>query len=188
MRKSDLQVRELGVTRKESGMSLLELMIACLVLTIGLLGAMVLIATTIANNGRNKWDSTATLLSQMTLETIAQVPANSTNTVTIVDCNPSSGSASHTLNTAGSLGGAGAPLNGNGDIDFTQATVSGYSMQYYNCQASTGDRQQLYDVRWNVKTISNSAKLVTVSAQAVVGPQKAVSFQQPVSLKMIVGL
>ncbi|HEX2712063.1 MAG TPA: prepilin-type N-terminal cleavage/methylation domain-containing protein [Candidatus Acidoferrales bacterium] len=177
-----------GITRKETGMSLLELLIACLVLTIGLLGAMVLIATTVANNSRNKWDSTATLLSQMTLEAIAQVPANATNTVAIVDCNPSGGSASHAVSTAGSSTGSGAPLNGNGDIDFSQAAAAGYSMQYYNCQASTGDRQQIYDVRWNVKTISNSAKLVTVSARALVGPRTAVAFQQPVSLKMIVGL
>jgi len=61
-------------------------------------------------------------------------------------------------------------------------------MQYYGCQASTGDRQAIYDVRWNIKTISPSAKLVTVSAQAANVSPGGNFFAKPVSLKMIVGL
>ena len=182
---------------REAGSSLVELAIAGFVLTVGMLGGMVLITTAIANNGRNKTDSTATLLSQMTLERIASVPANATATstpssdVTIVDCNPSVGSASHTVNTLGAGGnGAGAPLTAAGNIDFTATQVTGYSLMYYNCQASTGDRQALYDVRWNVKTINANAKLVTVSAQlsGVSGVNDPNRFAPPVSLKMIVGL
>ena len=40
-------------------------------------------------------------------------------------------------------------------------------MSYYACQASTGDRQTIYDVRWNVKKLSPDAKLVTVAAQRI---------------------
>jgi Tfp pilus assembly protein PilV len=182
---------------REAGSSLVELAIAGFVLTVGMLGGMVLITTAIANNGRNKTDSTATLLSQMTLERIASVPANATATstpssdVTIVDCNPSVGSASHTVNTLGVGGnGAGAPLTAAGSIDFTATQVTGYSLMYYNCQASTGDRQAVYDVRWNVKTINANAKLVTVSAQlsGASGVNDPNRFAPPVSLKMIVGL
>ena len=169
----------------ERGLSLLELMFASLVMVIGLMGGMVLITTTIANNNRSKWDSTATLLSQMTLEKIASVPANATGALTITDCNPSPSAASHSL----SVGAGGAPLSSNGDIDFSAATVTGYSMQYYNCQASTGDRQMIYDVRWNIKTISPNAKLVTVSTQIAGNVNRGGNFfVRPVSLKMIVGL
>ncbi|PYU09979.1 MAG: hypothetical protein DMG29_18415, partial [Acidobacteria bacterium] len=91
----------------ERGLSLLELMFASLVMVIGLMGGMVLITTTIANNNRSKWDSTATLLSQMTLEKIASVPANATGALTITDCNPSPSAASHSL----SVGAGGAPLS-----------------------------------------------------------------------------
>ena len=173
----------------EAGFSLLELLLACLVMTVGLLGCTVLIITTIANNGRNKWDSTSTLLSQMTLEAIASVPANASTAVTMTDCNPNASSASHTVNTAGATGsGAGAPLLSNGEIDFTAATVTGYFMQYYNCQASTADRQAIYDVRWNVKTINTNARLVTVSAQlADTSSWQANLHIRPVSLKTIVG-
>ena len=182
--------------RPGAGMSLLELMIACLVLVVGLLGGMILITTTIANNNRNKWDSTGTLLAQKTLEAIASVPANATagstpsSTVTVVDCNPSGSAARHQVNTLGATGnGAGAPLQSTGDIAFSAAGVTGYSMLYYNCAASTGDRQEIYDVRWNIKTISPYAKLVTVAAQSAAGSVRGANFfQRPISLKVIVGL
>ncbi len=191
-----VSARDVCGRRQQAGMSLLELMIAALVLVVGLLGAMILILTTIANNSRSKWDSTGTLLSQMTMEAIAAVPANASptstpsSTVTIVDCNPSASAATHTVNALGASGsGAGAPLSSTGDINFTAAAATGYSMTYYNCQASTGDRQEFYDVRWNIKTISAYAKLVTVAAQTAAGSkQGAKFFQQPVSLKVIVGM
>ncbi len=195
--KHSLHLGNIHGKHDERGLSLLELMFASLVMVIGLTGAMVLITTTIANNNRSKWDSTATLLSQMTLEKIASVPANATGSstpstnLTINDCNPSTSAATHSdVNALGGTGnGAGAPLSSNGDIDFSAATVTGYSMQYYNCQASTGDRQMIYDVRWNIKTISPNAKLVTVSTQIAGNVNRGGNFfVQPVSLKMIVGL
>lgn len=179
----------------QAGFTLIELMIATLVLAIGLTGGLLLVLTAAANNNRSKMDSSATVLAQMTLEMIASVPANSTSTstpssnVTVTDCNPTGSSASHTINTLGSVSGAGAPLNSSGGIDFSQSTVSGYQMSYYACQASTADRQAIYDVRWYVKTISADAKLVVVAAERT-GTQGGlpVNFQQPVSLHAIVGL
>jgi len=182
--------------KSQAGFSLLELMIAALVMVVGLTGGLLLIMTAVANNSRDKMDSTGTVLAQTTLEMIASVPANATasstpsSNVTVVDCNPTSTSASHTVNTLGSNTGAGAPLTSGGAIDFSQAAVSGYSMSYYACQASTGDRQTIYDVRWNVKTLSADAKLVTVAAQRSSADTSGnpIAFQVPVSIKMIVGL
>jgi prepilin-type N-terminal cleavage/methylation domain-containing protein len=171
----------------ESGFTLVEMLIAALVLLVGLTAGMALIISAMANNNRSKMDSTATILSQMTIEMISSVPANLTSSVTVVDCNPNSSSASHTLYSTGSGGGSGAPLSG-GAIDFTQSAVTGYSMTYYSCQASTGDRQALYDVRWNIKTLSVNAKLVTVAARSTGGDTRANFLAIPVSLKMIVGL
>jgi Tfp pilus assembly protein PilV len=177
-----------AVRNPGAGFSLVEMLIAALVLLVGLTAGMLLILTAMANNNRSKMDSTATILSQMTIEMIAAVPANATTNMTVVDCNPNSGSASHTIYTTGSSGGAGAPLTSGGSIDFTQSTVTGYSMTYYSCQASTGDRQALYDVRWNLKTLSANAKLVTVAAMQTGTITNANFLAIPVSLKMIVGL
>jgi hypothetical protein len=149
---------------------------------------MTLIITAMANDNRSKNDSTATILSQMTMEAISTVTASATTPVNIVDCNPTTSSASHTVSTTGSNGGSGAPLTAGGAIDFSQATVNNYSMTYYGCQASTADRQLLYDVRWNIKTLSSDAKLVTVAAKPASGNTHANFLAVPVTLKMIVGL
>jgi prepilin-type N-terminal cleavage/methylation domain-containing protein len=173
----------------QRGFTLLELMIAAMVMAIGLTGGLLLVLTSLANDSRSKTDSTATVLSQMTMEMISSVSAGSSATVTINDCNPTSGSASHTINTAGSGSGSGASLTSGGAIDFTAGTVGGYSMTFYTCQASTSDRQALYDVRWNVKTLSPNAKLVTVGARVSnADTNQATRFAVPVTLRMIVGL
>lgn len=109
-----------AVRNPEAGFTLLEMMIASMVLLIGLTAGMMLMVIAIANDNRSKTDSSATVLSQMTLETIGAVSANAITSMTIVDCNPTTSSASHTISTAGSTSGSGAPLSG-GAIDFTQA-------------------------------------------------------------------
>jgi Tfp pilus assembly protein PilV len=176
-----------AIRDSEAGFTLVEMVIAAMVLIVGLTAGMLLIVTAMANDNRSKMDSSATILSQMTVEMIATVPANAASNVTIVDCNPNVGSASHAIFTSGASGGAGAPLSG-GAIDFTQSTVVGYTMTYYGCQASTGDRQSLYDIRWNIKTLSPNAKLVTVSAKPTGTNTHANFLAVPVTLKMIVGL
>jgi Tfp pilus assembly protein PilV len=175
------------IRNPEAGFTLIEMAIAGFVLLVGLTAGMMLIVTAMANDNRSKMDSSATILSQMTIETIAAVPASASTNMTVVDCNPTTSSASHTISTTGSTGGAGAPLSG-GAIDFTQSAVTNYSMTYYGCQASTGDRQMLYDVRWNIKTLSTNAKLVTVAAKPIAGGTGANFLAVPVSLTMIVGL
>lgn len=173
---------------REAGFTLIEMLIATFVLSAGLMGGMALLVTAIANNSRSKIDSAATVLSQMTTEVISSVTASSSSSVSVVDCNPNSSSASHSLSTAATTSGAGAPLTSSGAIDFSQAAVSGYSMIYYSCQASTGDRQVSYDVRWNVKKLSANAKLVVVAARQVGVNKHGNYFAVPVSLRVIVGL
>ena len=181
-------------SRSEAGSSLIEVLVAGLVFMVGLMGGMTLIVTAIASNNRSKMDSTATLIAQKTLEKIASVPANATatstpsSTVTITDCNPDSSQVTHFVDTLGTSGGAGAALSG-GNIDFSSAKVTGYSMTYYACQTSTGDEQGRYDVRWYVKTLTAKAKLVVIAAERI-GTEtgSARLFARPVSLKMIVGL
>jgi prepilin-type N-terminal cleavage/methylation domain-containing protein len=176
-----------AVRNREAGFTLVEMMIAALILVVGLTAGMALIITAMANDSRSKNDSSATILSQMVMETIAAMPANATTSMTIIDCNPTSTSASHTVNTTGSSSGAGAALS-SGLIDFTQSTVTGYSMTYYGCQASTGDRQMTYDIRWNIKTLSPDAKLVMVATKPINGNTHANFIAVPVTLTMIVGL
>jgi Tfp pilus assembly protein PilV len=177
--------------KSQAGFTLIELIFAGLVMLVGLTGGILLVLTAVASNNRDKMDSSGTVLAQMALEMISSVPANASSNVTVTDCNPTTSSATHTIDTAGATGsGAGAPLTSGGAIDFTQSTVSGYSMMYYACQASTDDRQAIYDVRWNIKTLSVDAKLVTVAAQRSYAKTSTnpIAFAIPVTIKMIVGL
>ena len=175
-------------SRSQTGFTLLELLLAGVVMLVGLSGGLLLVLMAISSNQRNNLDSSGTILAQMTMEMIASVPANSNSSVSVVDCNPTTSSATHTLSTLGSSSGSGAPLTSGGAIDFTQAQVNGYSMLYYSCQASTGDRQILFDIRWNIKTLTTNTKLVIVAAQRTGANNNAVLFAVPVSLKTIVGL
>ena len=63
--------------RAQAGSTLIELMMACLILLVGFTGGLALILISIKNDSRDKTDSTATILSQMVTEMVASVPANS---------------------------------------------------------------------------------------------------------------
>src|SRR5260370_21924536 len=82
----------------ERGMSLLELVIAMVVLTVGMLGSMIMILTGMQSNSRNKTDNTATVLDQEILEmfaTLKNYPRS--GYVTIYDCALSGGGANQHL-------------------------------------------------------------------------------------------
>ena len=151
------------------------------VLTVGVLGCMSLIITAIATNGRNRYQSSSTTAAQMVTEKILSVPANTSTTLSFTDC---SGTAQN-INTTGSTTGAGAPLLSSGDVDFTQTAVTGYSMLYTTCGAA--GQQAVYDVRWNIKTLSTYSKLITVSAKLQGTGTDAKLFAFPVTIRSLAG-
>ena len=52
-------------------MSLIELMVAMVVLVVGMLALMLLVTTSISGNNRNKLDTTGTMLAQTVIDGIA---------------------------------------------------------------------------------------------------------------------
>lgn len=166
----------------QGGMSIIEMMIASVVLIVGVLGSAILIPLSIGTNNRNKQQSNSTVVAQMVMEEIMSVPANTAPVRTITDCT----GAANSVNTAGSAApGAGATLLSSGDVDFSTAAPAGYSMLYTTC--GTGGRRATYDVRWNIQSPSNFVKLVTVSAR----PQNATTnpsvFALPVTIRSMAG-
>ncbi len=163
---------------RESGMSLLELMIAGVVLIVGFLGVMVLVTGAIAGNNRNRMDSSATMLTQMVVEQLATLPRpDGTTTVTITDC------AGNNWTLSAAAGGA--PLSGT-SINFSSAQVTNYSMNYVVCGAN--NTQATYDVRWNVQSLSPGfTSLVTVAARPRGATGDLRRFAIPVSVRVITG-
>ena len=102
-------LREVRVRQKsEKGMSLIELMIAMLVLAVGLGAITILLTGSIASDNRSSKDSTATMLAQMVIEQISAQHVYSSATITITDCD----GTAWTVATApgASPSGAGATL------------------------------------------------------------------------------
>jgi len=192
------QRRPLRALPKQAGMSLIELMIAMVVLVVGMMAIMVMISTAIASNNRNKLDTTATALSQMVVETVVSQSAITGAPITVRDCNPvgAGGTQVWTIATLGAPDpGAGANLDASGNIDFTQtyaAVPANYKMRFVTC--GSGGRQATYEVRWNVRTITAFSKMVTVSARlsrvtAAGGApgDQLTYFAPPVTLRTIAG-
>ena len=159
------------------GMSLIELMVAGVVLVVGFAGVMVLMMQAVASNGRNNKDTTAASVAQMVLERIQTLPEGSATTTTVTDC----ASQSWTIDSA--VGGSG--LTG-GAVDFSAAKVANYNMQYVVCD-NTG-QQTTYDVRWNIAAATTHTSYVVVGVR----PLGAASgnlrfFALPVNLRVMVG-
>lgn len=183
--------------RSQAGMSLIELMVAMSILSIGLGALTQLLVVALATDNRNSKDTSATLLAQMVIEQISAQHPNSSATIAVTDC----AGNSWTIATAGgaSPGGAGATLvtssssTNYGGINQTQAYSSitaNYAMKYVDCGgAGNTGVPTTYDVRWNVMTIdANYTRLVTASARPVnANALGGIQYAVPVNLRAVSG-
>lgn len=164
--------------RNEGGMSLVELMIAMVVLLVGLVGSMALVATSMGNNGRSRQQGNATIVAQLITEKISSVKATTSPLLTVTDC------AGNNFNLSTTAPG-GSPLTAQGDVDFTQAAVAGYQVLYTDC--GTGGRQFTYDVRWNIQQPTANVKLLVVSAKKQNVSSDLRYFSLPVTIRTLIG-
>lgn len=175
--------------KRERGMSLIELMIALTVLTVGLAALLALLMTAIKTNTSNKLDTGGTLAAQAVLETIAAQPSGAN--VTMYDCVGNAITVKTAPDTTVNLLTS-YPV---GDVDFSQTSgiTSGYSASYVGC--GPAGRRVTYDVRWRIQTISTdgvnySEKLIIVGAaqSRVAAVQKTAQqsrFMRPITLRTI---
>src|SRR5439155_22232855 len=116
----------------ESGMTLIELMIASVVIICGMLSIMGLLMLAIGNNGRSKIDSGATMLTQVVLEQVsAKLAGGGPGSITD---NSACGTGPGTTWVLNDQAG-GANLAG-GKIDFTQAhgpLLGSHAINYVDC-------------------------------------------------------
>lgn len=177
-------------------MTLLEMLVAIIVLAVGMCSLLVLFLDSTYSTNRSSKDSSGTFLAQMVLEQISAQDPNSAAPVTINDCAQNSWTVSTVGGAAPNGAGANLVTDSNdpayGGIDQTQAfnnITTDYAMQYTDCD--TNGHQTTYDVRWNVMTISaNTTRLITVSARQLNSPANqlgGVRFAIPVTLRGIGG-
>ena len=72
--------------KNAKGFTLVELLLAMVVLTIGVLGGMVMILLGMTRDNTSRMDTTATNAAQAVLEAISAVPANTDVTLPLTDC------------------------------------------------------------------------------------------------------
>lgn len=173
----ELKNRGSKTAGKEEGMSLIELMIALLILLVGVVGSMSLVALCIGSDSRNRQQSNSTSISQMLTEQISSVKASTSPALTVTDC---VGNSFSVFTAPG--GGA---LTSAGDVDFTKAQIANYYMLYTDC--GTNGRQITYDVRWNIQQTSSYVKLITVSARMKNAGNDLKFFSLPVTVRTLVG-
>src|ERR1700756_2187711 len=82
----ELTQRRKKLARKERGMSLIELMIAMVVLLVGLVGSLALVATAVGNNKRSRLQGNSTIVAQMIAEKVSSVKATTSPLLTFSDC------------------------------------------------------------------------------------------------------
>jgi len=184
-------IRHRKVRRRETGMSMIELIMAMALLAVGMAGAMILISSAISSNNRNKLDTTATVLSQMMMERLVAAGAKASTSFTVTDCQ----SNSLTVDPSGSAAGKGAALSGN-SIDFSTAPnpTIGYSVNYQSCGA--GANAATYNIRWHVKVLQGTdtdpyTKEIIVATRQVgaggTGSNQLKFFAPPVTLRTVIG-
>jgi Tfp pilus assembly protein PilV len=165
-------------------MTLIELMIASVVLIFGMLSIMGLLMLAMGNNHRSKIDSGATMLSQVVLEQVgAKLAGGGPGSITD-NSNCNNTGTTWTINEQP----GGATLVG-GKVDFTQAqaglVATNYAMNYVDCNNNVKTN---YDVRWNVQSVgANGTYLVTVGARPKNSLPLRFAFALPVTMRAYVG-
>lgn len=144
--------RKPGFTQR--GFTLIEMMVAILVIAIGLVAVAQLVPASIRLNSVNRDDSTALVLAQNELNQFIQQPLTNF-AYTDPAANPCNGCA---LGTAGVTGAwVGTPLipfNNRLVINFGAGTVPGFNFTWGDPNDPSGVQ---YDVRWAVYTFANGA-------------------------------
>ena len=188
-----------GNASRQRGFSVVEFLVAMVILSIGMGGVLPLLIGAITINKKAAGDTTSTMVAEAVLEQISSQAADDNNSPTISDCATPANTWNINLvaspvggGSGGAYGGNGARLTNQATIDWTQPfgnVPAGYGVQYVAC-STTNDVPVTYDVRWDViqTSSSNNTKMVIVSARPQIASPMALGYIAPVNLRTIVGM
>jgi prepilin-type N-terminal cleavage/methylation domain-containing protein len=144
-----------GTREEQAGFTLLELLVATVIILVGLVAVAQLVPTSVLMNSNNRSDGTALVFAQHELEAMRTVPLNQAtfsdpqgvlcplgNTCQLGDPTQPGQLVGSPVNT-----GSGTPI-----IDFSAAPVNGYNFTYIDPNDPYG---AAYDVRWAVVSLTN---------------------------------
>lgn len=156
---------------RQSGFTMMEVLIATVVLVISLVGVAQLVPLSIRLNAANRRDSTSLVIAQRELDAMIDQPITAT---TFTDAQGLVCGAAAVCN----LGAPAIPTAAAGSptvmfanrpfIDYSKATVPGYNYTYTDPNDPAGTS---YDIRWAVITYTNASGVAT-GRRIIVGVRK----------------
>jgi len=152
-----MQPKSSKTRSKESGFTLIEMLIATVIMVVGLVGVAQLIPLSIRLNGANRNDSTALVFAQRELDEMVDQSISATTFSDPQGVLCPAGNNCNLGNAATPKVPVGSPvvmLNNRPMIDFSQAAVANYSFNYIDPNDPFG---LSYEVRWAVITYANGA-------------------------------
>lgn len=181
---------------RSRGFTLIEVLIGTIILGVGIMSLAMLVPYATENDYRSRVDTTATFVAVRQMEQILAQPI-SLNLTTFTD-----GSDDPALNapvvvnltdlTLGDAVGTGAPLDANGDIDFTVAPGAvppGYARIYNVAPSGLPNNIRVnigrYDVRWNIYQNANGIKTIIVAAQRAPLPNTVGTNFRPANMRAV---
>lgn len=146
-----------GWRRGECGFTLVEMLIATLIVVIGLVAVAQLVPTSMMMNANNRSDGTALVIAQKQMEALRAVPLgiNSFTDPLGVTCPLAATCFVGDPNQPGQVVGSPVVLVNNSPvIDYAQPLVPGYGFTSTDPNDPTG---AVNDVRWSVVTVVNGS-------------------------------
>lgn len=142
---------------REAGFTLIELMIASLILVTGVISVMSMVLFALSANYTSKVESTALHLTQQKLEELKSLPIDDPR-----------------------LTGPGNPLDSENNIDFNAGPDPLYSLSTLMSLSKFKNTQISFETRWNIGTIG-AQKVITVATRKTAGTLYRL---KPISLRV----
>lgn len=152
-----------GATRRTSqrGFTLVEVLMAIVILLIGIVAVAQLVPASISSNSTNRNDSSALVFAQREMDQFLSQPLNmSISPPGFIDAEGNSCNLGDPTQPNAVVPNSAyvAVYNSQLVIDFTQPTVAGYSFSYQDPNDPAG---VFYDVRWAVITTTNNGMVTS---------------------------
>src|SRR5882762_4284394 len=147
----------------QAGFSILEMLLATVILLVGLVAVAQLVPASILLNFRNRTDSSAMVFAQRELDQMLDQPLSATSftDAALNVCNLGDPAQPNQL-----VGSSIATYNGQALIDFNAALQPGYNFAY---QDPTDPSRVTYDVRWAVIITGGGSSTTVFSKRVIMG-------------------
>ncbi|HEY2461878.1 MAG TPA: hypothetical protein VGI16_13795 [Candidatus Acidoferrum sp.] len=159
-------------TARELGFTMVELLVATVVLMIGIVAVAQLVPASIVSNSANRYDSSALVVAQRELNEMVDQPLNGAAVLTDPVACPAGNTCllGDVTQPNVVVGNPVLVVNNQAAIDFTGAAVPNYSFTYQDPNDPVG---VTYDIRWAVITTVNPANPSVVTGRRfIVGTVK----------------